>query len=426
MEPAPSQSKATLDTSLSPLSPPIPEAWHWIKDILDEAHLPHLGLPAQWDKTQEKNTLLAFDPKGNKTIHIKSGEEKKTVKSPVGFIEATRGQHALPGSQSPAAVRYTQYMEPRFHKSIVQGARGEFLAPCLTHGDYVKVEALQSEHLQAKETIRKRQQTLVNQLNDDPKLAQFIMTLNGMDKFFVKVKEQYYGTLFFYQLYFNDIDNIWLICEACNLHKSNHNTLEWLKEQWLYGDDFLDYLGKVKDKGILTKTQDNKGLAQVTIAWFWDRHAHYISIAKKLMKNVVTPVQILNQRVDHIIGLAKKGGGGSEKRVQRHMASLDFRLALLTAVAELKGMDMPKADSESSHSSSDEGAYLTIEDAEGKMVKPKLQEYEAGTERFMKKFPVAAKELLAVSVKPEIEQQKKSAKESGVHPETEIKRFKPN
>ncbi len=68
--------------------------------------------------------------------------------------------------------------------------------------------AWQADHMHAKENIINRQKDLVKKLNDDQKFAKFIMKQDGMENFFVNVKGQYYGTLFFYELYFNDIDNI--------------------------------------------------------------------------------------------------------------------------------------------------------------------------------------------------------------------------
>lgn len=144
----------------------VPEGWSFIKDIFNEAHLPKLGLPARWDATQQRQILTAFDPITKRTINLETGEEKKTVKDPVRFIESTAGKFEMPGTESPAAVRYTRYMEPALHDSIVKGGHGEELIPCIAHGDYVKVEALQSDHLQAKEEIQKRQIALVERVRE--------------------------------------------------------------------------------------------------------------------------------------------------------------------------------------------------------------------------------------------------------------------
>ncbi len=370
----------------------LPEDWKWVLEIFDTAHLPKLGLPVRWDTTQKEHQKIVFDPETKETITIKTEKTTKPKKPPVGFIMSTTGYNPMPGTETPAAVRYERFQEPKLNEQMLQSASGDKLIPCLVHGDYVKVESLQADHMQAKENIMKRQKALVDKLNSDPEFAKFIMEQDGMEKFFIKVKDKYYGTLFFYELYFNDIDNIWLICQACNLQKSNQETLDWLKDQWLYGEEFLEYLARHegKDDRILKKTEDMKGLAQVAIDWFWDRHANYISITKKLLKDVATPVQVLNIKLDRVIGTLSK------KRAARLQASMDFRLALLTLFANVKGFDMPRTDSESPHPSSDEDSYLKLEGTTEKMT---VAEYRVATARAALKL----KETMAKIVQEEAE-----------------------
>lgn len=362
----------------------IPESWQWILAIMDEANLPNLGLPVKWDTTKEKHALTAFNPDTNEKITIHTGKSTKTKGSPIGFIESTKGKTPMPGTETPAAARLTRYLEPRFHEHFVRGSHGEILVPCLAHGDYVQVESLETDHAQAKEEIQKRQKALVDDLNQDHMFADFVMSLDGINKFFVKIGDKYYGTLYFYELYFNDIDNLWLICGACNLHKSDVDSLSWFRDQWLYGDEFLDYIGRLRNDGILIKTQNKKGLGEVAIAWYWDRHANYASISKKLMEDVVTPIQVLNQRVDRVVGLVRQGA--DDRRLQRHMASLDFRLALLSEIATIQGIDMPRASSESVHTSSDEENYIKLIDEDGHKVPVTLETYEIGTEAYLSSF----------------------------------------
>ena len=90
------------------------------------------------------------------------------------------------------------------------------------------------------------------------------------------------------------------------------------------------------------RVQDKKGLAEVAIEWFWTRHASYMSTAQFLLKDVVVPIQILNRKIDHVIGL------GQTKRTERLQASLEAKLALLASVTEA-GLGMSKRLSESSH-----------------------------------------------------------------------------
>ncbi len=335
----------------------LPDSWQWITELVDEAHLPSLGLPVRWEITAEKRKRIAFDPASLICTEIETNQSKKHKSSPIGFIDGTRGKQLMPGTNTPAAARLTRYLEPRFSEYLVSDAKGDALAPCLACGDYVSVTSLALDHAQAKDEIQKRQADFIDRLNQDPAFARVVMNLEGISKFFVNVEGRYYGTLFFYDLYFNDIDNLWLICSACNLHKSDQEVLSWFQEQWLYGDEFLNYLGRVKDDSpILLKTQHRQGLAEAAIEWYWDRHTNYASIAKKLMQDVVTPIQLLNQRVDRVVGLVR--AGGDERRLQRHAASLDFRLALLAEIANMTGIDMPKRESESSHTSSEGDVYL--------------------------------------------------------------------
>ena len=242
----------------------------------------------------------------------------------------------------------------------MQDARENQLAPCIAHGDYVLVEGLQSDHAQAKENILARQRLLIEELNNNPVLAKAIMELDGIEKFFVKAQfpgdseKKYFGTLYFYELYFNDIDNIWLICQACNHQKSNEDVYKWFKDQWLYGEEFLNYLAskQKKDTGILEKTKDKQGLATVAIEWFWERHAHYMSNTQRLFQDIITPIQILNIKVDRVIGER------SAHRAERLQASLGLKVELMSTIAGAKGLGMPKGDSESEHESSDEEDYL--------------------------------------------------------------------
>lgn len=97
------------------------------------------------------------------------------------------------------------------------------------------------------------------------------------------------------------------------------------------------------------------------------------------MQDVVTPIQLLNQCVDRVVGLVR--AGADERRLQRHLASIDFRMALLEAVSTMKGIDMPPRDSESSHSSSDPENYLRDED--GCIIPVTEEDYAQGAKAYV-------------------------------------------
>lgn len=330
----------------------IPESWRWVEDILDEAHLPRLGLPVRWLNTEEQHTKILIDVITNKRIDLRKTPAVYRANAPIDFITSTPGTHPMPGTIQPASVRVTRYEELKSHSS--SNAAGEVLVPCMAHGDYVCVESLQADHLQAKFDIKLRQEALVAQLNSEPAFAAYVMALPGIDKFFVYHEEKYYGTLFFYELYFNDIDNIWLICQTCNHGKQDEDVLSWFSNQWLYGQEFLDYLGKLDQSSILlARTNDQRGLAQVAIEWYWNRHAIYTCTAKKILEDITTPLHILNRKVDRVIGLAHQSS-----RAERLQTSLDAKLSLVSALINAPGLGMPRGTDELRHDSSDSDEYL--------------------------------------------------------------------
>ncbi len=372
----------------------VPKGWEWVLDICTEARFPELGMPARWQDTAEKNAKILINPTTGKAFDPLTGDALKSV---VGFIKATKGTCSMPGAETPAAARVTLYNSPEMQGNIILNNRGDHLVPCIVHGDYVRVESLQADHLHAKEDIKKRQDELVETLNKDHDFAEYILKQPGMDKFFVKYQDNYYGSYLFYQVYFNDIDNLWLICGACNLHKSNQNTIEWLKEQWLYGQEFLDYLGKCSlkesKKCILEKTKDNKGLAEVAIEWFWKRHANYISTAKQLMQNLTIPIQVLNQKIDHIVG------NGSHDRAERLQASIEARIMFASSFLDAK-VGMPKGSGESHHDSSDEDMRLTPpQDADGKPLPVNKDDYRDAAQETVSELKEIGERILREKIK---------------------------
>jgi len=380
-----SEFDSTFPTSFK--SDDVSERWKGLLEIIDEAHLPKLGMPVDWKKTQEKHTRIAINPITNETINIKTGEIIKHREFPVGFIKSTPGSYSMPGTNQPAAVRWARYIEPgKLSDHILTDFHGSLQAPCIAHGDYVSVSSLAADHIQAQKAIKERQKALIEKLNDksEPEFAEFLMKQEGMNKFFVQWKGQYYGTLFFYEIYLNDIDNIWLICDACNRNKKDQDTIQWFEKQWLYGPEFIDYLGKINDQGILLKAQDKQGLAQIAIEWFWTRHAHYISVAEKLFQDVTKPIRILNQQIDYVVG------SGNQKRAERLQASLAAKMLFLKNITQAS-LGMPRNPDEIQHDSSDDELRLTPPTGkDGKPRYPTVAQYDLAVSVFGEELPMVA------------------------------------
>ena len=381
------------------------DEWKKALHIVNEARLPY-NLPVKWEFTESSHAKIAFNPKTNEVWDLITQAFVKKTTNPVKFITLSGDSYSMPGASTPAAARYERYDE--LTKHCVNDEQGRNLAPCMAHGDYVHVESLQTDHAQAKSEIIKRQQGLVAKLNDQSDFATFLMEQAGMEKFFINVDGEYYGTLFFYELYFNDIDNLWLICQSCNLHKSDQDTVEWLQKQWLYGKEFIEYLSRetITDGPVLKKIGERQGLAQVIIKWFWDRHASYISIVKELKQKVMTPMQVLNIKVDRVIG------EGSVKRAERLQASLGFKAGLLAGIVETSGLGMPKQTDESSHDSSDADERIDeILDDGGKRIPITTALYKKAGEETQKQAPAFIKQLLKENLK-EAAKEKKTGHEA--------------
>jgi hypothetical protein len=293
---------------------------------LNEFKLPSI-MPPQWGKTAKKHASMAYDPDKKKSFDLDS-EEVDTYKEHPFKNLITIKNSSIQGTKSPAISRLERYNELKEQNQLIVDENDKILAPCLAHGDYVEIASLQSDHIQPKADILERQKETVNILNQNPEFAEKVMALDGMDRFFVKADfesknqdedentndnevrnkgkekaERYYGTLFFYEVYFNEIDNLWLICQACNLHKGKKDTLKWLTEQWAYGEKFFSYLERriTKDHSLLDKLNTGEGLATVAIKWFWKYHNEYITTCKSLIQDINVPIKILGRKIERNI-----------------------------------------------------------------------------------------------------------------------------
>jgi len=318
-----------------------------------------LGLPVKWKSTEDKHKQIGCVAKEGKTYEVfvrttdPNGNVKFTSKK-VDFIKSTKDKNPMPGTNSPAAVRYQRYIELADQGGVSKDFKNEELAVCMTHGDYVSVQSLQSDHLIAKSEIYKRQLAFIDQLNKDKNFAAQVKKLPGMGDFFIEENGTFYGTLFFYELYFNDIENIWLICSACNLEKSDQDTVDWLTKKWTFGEQFLEYLGNNQHTSIADSSKNKKGLAELAINWFWMYRARYVDILKRA-EGIKTHLMILNREVEYIF---KKG---NTKRAERKQASLEAKTKIVEGSLMAK-VGKPKTESEETASDTDSQERLVIKE----------------------------------------------------------------
>ena len=220
---------------------------------LSEAKLPKVGLPKQWDATAEKQKNVLYEP--GETISkqgayydilgkpIMITDRKTSLKKArlgcIGFIESSKEA----GKSTHHAVtneRITQLQEADI---LVTDFSGKLRLPCLIKGGYYDIRAMEADHAHVKKDIFARQKLLIKKLNSnlsassDAAFIEHIKKQSGSlenfnDLFKINPKTgKYMGTEYFYNLYYNDIENIWLICKAANNEKSSENLLETLKTE---------------------------------------------------------------------------------------------------------------------------------------------------------------------------------------------------
>lgn len=330
--------------------------WQWVKDMVDEAHLPYLHLPVQWNRTSEKQRYTVFDPITGEKTELESG--KSTFpKKPIDFI---RKDTPAEDTKRTASAKLEILEAGKIREFTIQDTHGNKLTPCFIHGDYVNITHI--DHFESVKVIQERQRAFLDKMNKEPGFGEFVLSLDGMDKFFVLVGGEYMGTLLFYTVYFNAIDNLWLSCEACNCRKSACDPLEYLRKQPLYGEDFIKQLGEVKREGILTKTKAGEGLATVAIRYFWERHAHRTLTTKAVLSKVLHPLQRQAEEVDNCEARAKETGRDKDSmRAKRKAVDLKCSEILMEAfLGETKRVKCPKGNEESPTKSDDEKNYVRL------------------------------------------------------------------
>jgi len=118
----------------------------------------------------------------------------------------------------------------------------------MVHGEYVRPSGTDGEHAMPFHDIKNNQTQLIDYLNDaaNKQFADDFLKEPGINEFFrrdpndKKIK----GTGYFYKLCYNNPSNLWLLCHACNIEKTDSEVLEWFKKQENFGEPFTEALEK--------------------------------------------------------------------------------------------------------------------------------------------------------------------------------------
>ncbi len=113
---------------------------------------------------------------------------------------------------------------------------------CMVHAAFVRKSGVDVDHAIAHSYISKNQIALLKFLNKNKKFADALLVLSEISDFFQRdaTDGRIKGTGYFYKICYNDTENLWLLCHACNIHKSDGDSLEWFRKQKPYfGESFI-------------------------------------------------------------------------------------------------------------------------------------------------------------------------------------------
>lgn len=313
--------------------------------------------------TANKHAAIAYDPTTKIATNIKTNDVKEYKKSdPIKFIPSSE---SMTGTNAPAAARKHRHMENIDNDDIIINTQNKEHVICMAHGDMVQIEALQADHADSADAILARQEILVEKLNENREFAEQVMAQPDSEKFFALINGKYQGTQYFYERYYNDINNIWLICQACNLHKTNKDPKDWFLQNKMFGEAFLKYiddLGGLKGEGLILKVGDNhKGLAETAISWFQEKQADFLKNKKLLYRDVIFDIENI------ILQAAHEVSKGCTEKSKVHFAQAQFKIAIHNISKNIKfGIHIEGATPPSSQSSTsdedNEKLSVTVED----------------------------------------------------------------
>jgi hypothetical protein len=154
--------------------------------------LPDHLAPRYQSNTSGKHMKIAYDPDTCIATDLNTGKSRTYQKTdPIAFILA---DEAMPGALTPAAARDHRYRDEEKHEGVLIDNQGNEHIICPAHGNVVKVEALQTDHVDSAKNILDRQRKIIAELNSNKDFAKTFITEFELDDLFVPVNNVYQGS----------------------------------------------------------------------------------------------------------------------------------------------------------------------------------------------------------------------------------------
>lgn len=186
-------------------------------------------------------------------------------------------------------------------------------------------------------------------MNVDPIFTQAMKKHPESEHYFIKGKDNLlYGTKYFYLVYHNCIDNLWLINTAANTGrgKGNEEALSWLRKHPRFGEAFFGSLGgegAIDQSTILYLTPEGNMLAQAARKWFQLTYKQEIAAMSYFKEQVLKPSKARLEKIPH------EKDSHQKKRMQLNMMA---RLSLAKIIMQHSSSSsqdsssIPRADAE--------------------------------------------------------------------------------
>lgn len=249
---------------------------------------------------------------------------------------------------------------------------------CMADGEVAKKGLFDIDHAYTHSLIKKKQKALLEYLNspNNTDFAEGFLSAQDnsehIHKYFNKDQDgQIKGTRYFYRICYDDIDNLLLLCHACNMSKSNKEFLEWFgKQEPLLGEAFVkavEAAGGLCDGIIVKKVMDvaanarsveiggvpcvlhegeGKGLGQFLKDWFDEKYpGHQKSIIENYRDIWLAYKAVVEQELS-------KAQSSGEKKIYRIRSKLALMLTEVLKTVNLHYNNTDKVTTPGSQSSS--------------------------------------------------------------------------
>src|SRR3989339_298612 len=226
---------------------------------------------------------------------------------------------------------------------------------CMVSGEFVLTSGVDVDHAIAYSQIRRRQLAFLALLNEQAEFAETFLTQPDMDNYFGRNESGVIqGRGYFYKACYNDLDNLWLLCHACNVEKSDQEALTWFaKQEPYFGEAFVKCVEEagglhagllidrvyydtgtdtkflIGEKEVTLHEGESQGLGQFVRNWFFEHFKEHYEIHKEFYtKNFA----LLKEQLLEIQALAE--GGAAPEVIQARFNHLHRRLEQLIVVQE--------------------------------------------------------------------------------------------